>query len=570
MSRIRWRQRFSIATVILTLAGGLAAAQQRPSVGAASVEQNDARRAALSGRVIGADTGQPLRRARVMLTGVDVNFTRTATTGADGGFTFDGLPEGRYRVIAERTGYLRLAYGQTRPFEQGRPLLLQSGRTLDRLEFTLPRAGAIHGRVVDETGDPMAGVQMYALAPGYVDGRRQWVPVQQSTTDDVGEYRIANLQPGAYLVLATLTSTWTIRENGAERVIGYAPTYSPGVADPAGADAVRVGFGQRVIAGDLLLLPARMSNVFGTVVNSAGEPSAGETVYVSRELRTTTGASRIEMGGSLIEPDGSFAIRNLAPGEYRLAIRDVDAFPTMHVEEATVVMLSVNGEDVKDLPITTAAAWRLDGLVRTPAGAVPGTPNGRIRVALVQASQYTDRAIGGAPPDNGLMSPDGRFRVEHVFGPARFAVTLPDGWMLASILHNGRDVTDDIVEGASRQVISGVEVVVSNQTTSVSGHVTDARGTPAAEGTVVVFSANPNRWANRSRYVRMIRPDQGGQFDIRGLPPDDYHAVAFDYVPEGAWNDPSYLAAARPYAERIQLDEGRRVMVSLRLTAAPQ
>ena len=66
-----------------------------------------------------------------------------------------------------------------------------------------------------------------------------------------------------------------------------------------------------------------------------------------------------------------------------------------------------------------------------------------------------------------------------------------------------------------------------------------------------------------------MRLDQLGQFEIRGLPPGDYLAVAFDYVADGAWNDPAYLEAARPYAERIQLDEGRRVSISLRLTAGP-
>ena len=141
---------------------------------------------------------------------------------------------------------------------------------------------------------------------------------------------------GVYLLMASLNDTWTIRENGVERVHGYASTYLPGTLDLGGASRITVGLGQKQNAGDLSMVPGRMANVTGTVVNSRGEPSVGETVYVTRELRTAGGVSRTEQGGSLVQADGSFVIRNLAPGDYKLAVRDVETEPNTHVAEAAI------------------------------------------------------------------------------------------------------------------------------------------------------------------------------------------------------------------------------------------
>lgn len=56
------------------------------------------------------------------------------------------------------------------------------------------------------------------------------------------------------------------------------------------------------------------------------------------------------------------------------------------------------------------------------------------------------------------------------------------------------------------------------------------------------------KWTLDSRFVRAARPDQQGQFEIRGLPPGEYRAIALDYVEEGIWNDPDYLSELRDVA----------------------
>jgi hypothetical protein len=49
------------------------------------------------------------------------------------------------------------------------------------------------------------------------------------------------------------------------------------------------------------------------------------------------------------------------------------------------------------------------------------------------------------------------------------------------------------------------------------------------------------------------------------LPAGEYLAVAIDYVPEGMWNDPDYLATLRSRAQRIGVGATGSSAVVLRL-----
>jgi protocatechuate 3,4-dioxygenase beta subunit len=66
----------------------------------------------------------------------------------------------------------------------------------------LPRVSDISGRVIDEAGEPMGGVTVYAMRPAYFQGRRTLVPatggLQTVRTDETGQYRIIGIAPGTY------------------------------------------------------------------------------------------------------------------------------------------------------------------------------------------------------------------------------------------------------------------------------------------------------------------------------------------------------------------------------------
>ena len=156
----------------------------------------------IKGRVVALDTGRPIRRARVLLSGAGVPGGRGILTDDEGRFELTELPEGRYNLTAGKTGFITLAYGQRRPLQAGIPIQLADGQQLTGLDFGLPRGSVIAGHVYDESGDPLPGASVRVMRYEYAQGNRQLVPVGTAQTDDLGGYRVWGLNPGDYYVSA--------------------------------------------------------------------------------------------------------------------------------------------------------------------------------------------------------------------------------------------------------------------------------------------------------------------------------------------------------------------------------
>jgi hypothetical protein len=163
--------------------------------------------ATLRGRVVAADTGQPLRKAQVRIFAAELRENRMATTDADGKYEFKELPAGRYNVSASKGSYVVLQYGQQRPFEAGRPVEILDRQTVEKVDFALPRGGVITGRILDEFGEPLADAQVAAQRYQNMGGRRRLVPAgRPAMTNDIGEFRLFAIPPGQYYLSATLRS----------------------------------------------------------------------------------------------------------------------------------------------------------------------------------------------------------------------------------------------------------------------------------------------------------------------------------------------------------------------------
>jgi hypothetical protein len=131
---------------------------------------------------------------------------------------------------------------------------------------------------------------------------------------------------------------------------------------------------------------------------------------------------------------------------------------------------------------------------------------------------------------------------------------------------NGADVTDTGVDVRPSEDMSGVEIEVTNRIAELSGTVTDARGTPLKDYSVVVFPRDRDRWTTGSRYLRTGRPDQEGRFRISPLPPGDYAAVALEYIEPGEGSDPEFLDRIEAQATRFTIGEGETRTITLRIS----
>jgi hypothetical protein len=326
--------------------------------------------AIVRGRIVAGDTGRALRRARVTITAPELGMPRNISTDSDGRYEVKELPAGRYRVSAARSGYLTLQYGQRRPLEQAVPLQVADGQTIADVDFALPRMSVITGRVTDEFGDAIEGVTVAALRSRYLNGQRRLIPTGAglAQTDDAGQFRLLGLAPGTYAVEAFTRETWTVNEGATSRVMGYAPTYSPGTTSSTEAQRITLGLGKEVNV-DFSLVPGRAVTISGTAFDSRGR--AFPNVNLREEIRGDNFGRFGSRANTTVAADGTFTLRDIPPGEYTLVAatgRDADR------PEAAIVPVTVDSLDLSNIVLTGSEGGSIVGRVLTEDGAVPSIP----------------------------------------------------------------------------------------------------------------------------------------------------------------------------------------------------
>jgi Carboxypeptidase regulatory-like domain len=507
----------------------------------------------IRGRITSLDTGKPLRRAQVRLEAADVlSPPRTASTSNDGRYEFRDIPPGRYTLRVQRSGYLALNYGQRRPGEQARPLEIADKEVVEKVDFALPRMGIISGRVLDELGEPILGVTVWALQTRYFDGRRKLVPTGgNARTDVTGQYRLLSLPPGDYVVMGTTRETWPL-DTDPKQIFAYAPTYFPGTSTPAVAQRVKVGIGQETPGIDFTLVPGRTSRVSGNATSASGLPLAGETVTMLQEIAGPTVSMGSSVASTKVAGDGTWTLFNVPPGEYRLSIRA----PARDSQPAQEGHLSFNvaGADLEGLSLVAGSGGTVRGEVVTDDGSP--LPAGFDRMQVRPPFNPGSRTVTSLPsPDNGRVRSDGSFEVRGVPSDAVLSISpLPGDWTIKAIEVEGRDMADYPLPVAHGATLSGVRIVLTSRPTTIRGMLRDEKQKPA-EGTVIVFADDTAKWRDGSRAIRATRPDQRGLFMFKGLPAGDYFLIALDYVLEGHWHDPEFLDGLKARAERVAITD---------------
>ena len=510
--------------------------------------------ARLSGRVVAADTGRPLRGAIVHVVSANARNPNErqglwVTTDAEGRWALPDLQPGGFTVSVEKGGYLTLHYGQKRPFEPGKTIALTAGQAFENADVMLPRAGVISGKLVDEFGEPVTGAVIRALRYKYLDGQRQLTPVvdglealmQGGVTDDLGNYRVYGLTPGDYYISAVFVP----RGESAQH-FGHPPTYYPGTPAAAEARPISLRMGQEAANINFGLSTARYASISGTVVGSSGAPMGATVALKSTDATDLVALPSVSASG------GTFTIPNVAPGDYRIQVHTATGGlkNAAGVMEFATLPISIDGQDVSGLVIATAPGANATGRVTFEG---TSDPPGRL---YVRTLPMTPGAPGYMMASAGV-NPDSTFEARGLAGRQSFEVgTLPPGWFLKSVLHQGKDITDTGYDFKPGQNVSGIQIVLSQTVTTLSGTAQDDKARPAADYTVVAFSADSARWGYRTRYVRSVRPDQDGRFTLRGLPPDEYVVVALEYVETGQENDPAQLARWIATGTKVTLGEG--------------
>ena len=237
-------------------------------------------------------------------------------------------------------------------------------------------------------------------------------------------------------------------------------------------------------------------------------------------------------------------------------------------EEFASLPVTVAGEDIANLLITTGSGATVRGRVifegakRSPASAAlplrvmpsPAEPGMNLNPMTSQ--------------DNGLVDAEGNFQLVGVSGNVLLrAGPIPPGWTQKRVTVASRDITDIGIEVPVGESLTGVEVVLTDRVSTLTGSVRTTRGEPVTDYVLMVLPREAKAGMAQVRFVATARPDQQGRYELRGRPPGEYVAMAVASLDQsGVW-DPAVQERVRRNGKPFVLREGESLTLDLQLTA---
>jgi hypothetical protein len=299
------------------------------------------------------------------------------------------------------------------------------------------------------------------------------------------------------------------------------------------------------------------------VVDSSGAATQASVTLKSPDSRGLSGFITL---AAKTDADGSFVFRAIPPGTFMLQAQVVVGIPSesnLAAAQFGWLPVVVDGADQEELTIRVATGRSLKGRVVSDDSS--GAPLNPREVSVTAHPVEFDFAPAGAGPPAFSIEDDGTFEVKNLSGHRLIRVSVRNpGWMLQRVTRLGSDITDEVID-FTKDDLDDVEVLVTNRVTSISGRVNDEKAKPVSACSVLIFAADRGKWGEHSRFIHLATASHDGSFSVRGLPPEDYFAIAIPATQVTPWQDPDFLRSLEQSATRLLLGDGEVKTLTLRL-----
>jgi hypothetical protein len=536
------RLRFARSLLVLFAAALTAAAFEDKPAG-------EAQKASIEGVVVDGASGAPVKECPLMLIGTGrMRAPVTATTGTDGKFAFKDLDGGSYVLLATHPRYARQTYGSRDGRTGTTPISVNSGQAVKQITFKLQPNSVISGKVVDEDGEPVQGVSVGALRPAYQRGHRMYVPAGMATTNDLGEYRIASLAAGRYLVSATPPRNEQAAPPDGQPITAYIPTYYPNGNEASAAAPVNVTSGGDTSGIDIKLLKSKAVRLRGKVLGMKPGSRAGVRLAARSEGLLAMINSR---SATPKAADGSFEFAAVPPGSYTLR-----AMASSMRAQGPAVSVEVGERPIDDLVVELPAPMELRGRIVVEGDGDQKPSLSGLTVYL--EGQEAMALLGGmARP-----AEDGGFQMKDIVAGRYYPrlMPVPEGCYLRTVTLGSARLGDDGLEIPASAGGGMLEFRLAPTAATVEGTVQDGEGNPAA-GMTVVLVPESHAYA----LYQTAPSDQNGAFRMKNIPPGIYRLFAWQEVEPGIYYDPEFVKPLESAAEKLVLTDSDRRTVTVKV-----
>ncbi|MGE0869575.1 MAG: collagen binding domain-containing protein [Kofleriaceae bacterium] len=428
--------------------------------------------AAASGQVLD-DKGSPVAGARVVYRGAS-DWSQQAderldavTTSADGTFSFDALPAGSFRFVANH-----------RDFATGSSALVTLDGKTERggIVIALARGAVVRGKVVDASKQPVASARVRIATSGqsmFAAGARQ------AFTDATGAFEIKALPRTELLAIA--------------------------LHDAAASDSVVIDASASDPPAVTLELDVT-GTIAGVVVDGNGQPIEGAQVSAGpnfRDAGPSLDIAQWRLRGfprELTDAAGAFKLGGLAPGSYIITARPAHAAARARRSSSEGVAARTGQTDVR--------------LVLLPEGAVKG------KVTFPDGSTPTAFSVAVGMEQQSFVS-GGEFVIDEL-APQRYQLTISgpgfDTRAIDATIESSKTTDLGTITVQRGRSLAGVVVADGKPVagaTVYAGRMIFGSGTSASA---------PMGMMGRS--TKQAITDNDGRFSLSGFGPSDLSIVA--------------------------------------------
>lgn len=537
--------------------------------------QAESQTGTVRGTVINSVTRAPIPRALVnsadnryaALTDGDGHFEFTVPKQvSDVGTSFGYVGRGsRPRLF--RQNHLNLFLLARKPGFLEPPMVAPETASENDIIIPLLPEGIIKGRVTATGDQPAAGVMVQILSRQVVDGLPRWVSGQTAQANSAGEFRFAELLPGAYKIL---TREWMDNDPAASvpdaPVYGFPPVYYPGVSDASVGSSIEVAAGQMVQA-DLQIVGQRYYQVKIPVANGDASNDLGISVEGQQGSRFDLGFNHSEQRIEGMLPSGNYVVQattygpNSVSGSVALRVADGPAEgPTLALTPNSSIPLNVK-EEFSDSSWKGSMTWS------------DGRRSYALRGPRVYLQVRAESADGSERMGASLRPPtpaDDRTLALESLAPGRYwlRISTARGYV-ASATMGSTDLLHQpftVVAGSS----APIEITMRDDTAELDGTISSLSGqnTPP-EGTSALVYCVPLPESNGQ--FQSLPVSEEGKFSAQTMAPGDYRILAFsEPQPNLPYRDAEAMKAYETKGQVVHLSPGQKTTVQLQSLVSPE
>jgi hypothetical protein len=416
----------------------------------------------------------------------------------------------------------------------GKTIELKVGTETDVTVEMLP-LGIVVGRVVDQYGDPVRHAIVRTEDKVNPPGQAEYYESYASAlTDDRGEYRVADAEPGLHYLAVEYSSRHEERVSGTRSRYRWPETGGlvlyPDATAIEQARQIDVVSGQTRHLNDIQLEIRRAVTISGRIKPA---PSGnGPSLSLRRTLQLGLATSAMVQGGAS-EPDGTFKMEIL-PGTYVLTASDPR---TGKVSQP--LTLDIRDESITNIELELSSGYEI---------------RGRITVDGTERTDFSKLRLnfGGT---HVKVDSNGMFQTSLPGGKGIYMLQgLPEGWFVKDVLLAGRRIPRrqfEIETGST-----DLAVVLSPRGARVEVTVEIAAG--GLQPAIVMLLPESDAAPDVESALH-AEPNASGKFILAAVPPGFYRVFALDASNWAlAMRPDTLLEKYRAAVPLIEVSEGER------------